>query len=385
MDFIDQKLQSLFAGIPSELHLLTAVEILNNAFSNDDQDYETQENARNALTYLRIKAAKGDIEAKIKLSTILDRKKQDSNLFIQIDKEEANLWARSVFDRRLSAALTPCTSELILLTQQQDNRTSLIERLIERVDHGLQSDPSESLKGKKKLRSLCYLVGILFIDGTAIEQDMTRGMTYLSRASDLGNENAGITLAKILSDPYKYPQHYDMHKSLEIYEAMAERKLKDMRALTDLAHVYYEGTHLIPRDLDKAYHYARRIAESTGEQYCQFIVGDILLSRHDIQQAIFWLTQSAEQGFPMAIETLSRIYFEGSLVERDYEMAHHWCLMGDAIWPSGLGYCQTCLGDMYRQGLGVPKDLIRSFEYYQKAATQQNTPQNYARYMLGEM
>ncbi|OAD69708.1 hypothetical protein PHYBLDRAFT_159839 [Phycomyces blakesleeanus NRRL 1555(-)] len=72
-------------------------------------------------------------------------------------------------------------------------------------------------------------------------------------------------------------------------------------------------------------------------------------------------------------------------MKQDYEQAHYWCIRGDDIWPSGLGYCQTCLGDMHRAGLGVPKDLVRSFEYYQKAASQQDAPQNYARYMLGEM
>jgi TPR repeat protein len=109
--------------------------------------------------------------------------------------------------------------------------------------------------------------------------------------------------------------------------------------------------------------------------------------KQDVQQSIFWLTQAGEQGFPLAIETLSRLYFTGKVkgVQRDYEQARNWCLRGDDIWPSGLGYCQTCLGDMFRQGLGVPRDLIRSFEYYQKAATQQDAPQNYARYMLGEM
>lgn len=336
----------------------------------------------------------GDVEAKIKLSTILDRK--DS--CIKKDKEEATLWARSVFDRRLSTALAPCVAELMALSDND----SLLEQLIHRTDALEQQNEVQSndkvMKKKKKLqRSMCYLVGILFIDGTGIDQDISRGIQYLTRASNLSHEGAGIELAKILSDPYKYPTQYDMAKSLELYESVAERKtgaISDSRALTDLARVYYEGSETIPRNIEKAYKYARRVAETIGEQYCQFIVGDVLLNsssnaslKQDVQQAVFWLTQSGEQGFPLAIETLSKIYFEGKVkgMKTDYEQARQWCLMGDDIWPSGLGYCQTCLGDMYRQGLGVPKDLFRSFEYYQKAASQQDAPQNYARYMLGEM
>ncbi|KAI9482879.1 MAG: hypothetical protein EXX96DRAFT_555957 [Benjaminiella poitrasii] len=389
MDNVDQAIQSLLAGIPTELHLLTAVEIINNALANDDQDDDLQLQVQQALSYLRFKAAKGDIEAKIKLSTILDRRfttKEDSNgthSSIPKDTEEANMWARSVFDRRLSAALMPCAIELISVLMQQTDDTHLLDRLIERINLHDNDNTKRPMKPKVK-SSLCYLVGLLLLD----QDDVARGMEYFTRASDLNHEAASVELAKILSDPYRYPDQYDMQRSLAIYEAMADRRqLKDVRALTDLAHVYYEGSEQVERDLQRAYRYARRMAELSGEPYCQFIVGDVLLSSEpgQVQQAIFWLTQSADQGFPMAIETLSRIYVEGKVVKKDYEMAHHWCLMGDDIWPSGLGYCQTVLGDMYREGLGVPKDLIRSFEYYQKAATQQDAPQNYARYMLGEM
>lgn len=334
------------------------------------------------------------------MSTILDRK-EDGNSFIKRDSEEATLWARSIFDRRLSAALSPCISELISLTEQ-DNDDSFLKIIIKRADK-VDEEEGQTKKNKKALRNICYLVGILYIDGTGVEQDVPRGITYLTKASEAGHEGAGVELAKILGDPFKYPKQYNIVKSLEIYESVAEQQqnqprrnggVPDSRALTDLARVYYEGSETIPRDIEKAYKYARKIAESIGEQYCQFIVGDILLRppsgtsiKQDIQQSVFWLTQSGEQGFPLAIETLSRIYYEGKVkgIKRDYEQARQWCFMGDDIWPSGLGYCQMCLGDMYRQGLGVPKDLIRSFEYYQKAASQQDAPQNHARFMLGEM
>jgi TPR repeat protein len=282
----------------------------------------------------------------------------------------------------------------------------LIDKIIKRAEPATQEQQQDLTKQEKKiLKNMNYLAGILFIDGTGVSQDVQNGISYLTRASELGHEGAGVELAKILGDPFKYPNEYNMEKSLELYQGVAERAASaaegavrrnmsaaDARALTDLARVYYEGSETVPRDVEKSYRYARKVAESIGEQYCQFIVGDVLLNppsnmKQDVQQSIFWLTQAGEQGFPLAIETLSRLYFTGKVkgVQRDYEQARNWCLRGDDIWPSGLGYCQTCLGDMFRQGLGVPRDLIRSFEYYQKAATQQDAPQNYARYMLGEM
>lgn len=259
-----------------------------------------------------------------------------------------------------------------------------------------QEIAEDDKKAKKAIRNTCYLLGILLVDGMgSVKQDVSCGLKYLTKASEMKHDAAGLELARVLGDPFKYPKQYDIEKSLALYESVIEQRKNqpNQKALIDLARVYYEGSESVPRDVEKAYKYARRVAETTGEQYCQFIVGDVLLNpqtslvKQDARQAVFWLTQSAEQGFPLAIETLSRLYFEGNVkgIKQDYEQAHFWCIKGDDLWPSGLGYCQTCLGDMYREGLGVPKDVLRSFEYYQKAASQQDAPQNYARYMLGEM
>lgn len=245
----------------------------------------------------------------------------------------------------------------------------------------------------------CYLAGLILIDGIGVEHNVKQGVAYLRKAMNAGHSNARIELAAILSDIIKYPSIYDLEQSVTLYQTAVEsttqpRRLSaaNIRAFSNLARLYYEGGEKIPRDLDMAYKYARRVAETTGEQYCQYIVGDILLngSKQSVQEAIFWLTQSATQGFPLAVESLSRIYFFGieKEIKQDYEQAHEWCIRGDEIWPSGLSFCQTCLGDMYRSGLGVPKDLLRSFEYYQKAASQRDISQNYAnyaRFMLGEM
>ncbi|KAG0173665.1 hypothetical protein DFQ28_007994 [Apophysomyces sp. BC1034] len=363
----------LLAATSEELHLLTAVEIINSEANREQQQDDHDELVKSALRFLRIRAAKGNIEAKIKLSTILDR----DTTTIKADKREAMLWARGVFDRRLSSALAPCVSELM-----NDDPASLVDLVLEKAAKGQQD--------------MCHLAGILLIEGIGLDRNIGGGIDYLQRAAQDGHDDAGIELASILGDAFKYPDVHNAEKSLKLYENVVDNIKQKMskahaRALTDLARMHYEG-QTVPRNVEKAYQLARRVAESDGEQYCQYIVGDVLLHPPsdtipaDARQAVFWLTQSGEQGFPLAIETLSRLHFEGHKgIKRDYEQAHYWCMKGDDIWPSGLGYCQTSLGDMYRAGLGVPKDLIRSFEYYQKAASQQDAPQNYARFMLGEM
>ncbi|KAG2222580.1 hypothetical protein INT45_008699, partial [Circinella minor] len=397
-------------GVSSELYLLTAVEVINGTSfvhplyntnkndENNDNQTDQSELAHCALKYLRKKAAKGDVEAKIKLSTVLQ-----SDLSIHQDHREADIWARSVFDRRLSAALTNCIEGF-------EHEEDLFSTVLKQAD-------------EQGLPQMCHLVGLVLLDGVGLPRDTERGVNYLKKAATAGHNGARVELASILGDAFKYPGLHNIQESLSLYEEAASKQIddnihsnannsnhgnsnahnnsttnmirrltaSDARALTDLARLYYEGNQEggVPRDREKAYRYARRVAEATGEQFCQYIVGDILLhDKKDAQQAIFWLTQSGEQGFPLAIETLSRVYYYGlpyARIRQDYEQAHDWCIRGDDIWPSGLGFCQTCLGDMYRSGLGVPKDLMKSFEYYQKAASQQDAPQNYSRFMLGEM
>ncbi|KAI9490733.1 hypothetical protein BDB00DRAFT_836520 [Zychaea mexicana] len=364
-------------GVSSELFLWTAVELINGTnFVHplyDDGRTNQSELAQCALRYLRTRAAKGDVEAKIKLSTVLL-----NTTALHQDSREAEIWARSVFDRRLSSALANYIEGV---------EDDLFDTVLKRAEEGSPA--------------MCHLVGLVLLDGVGLPRDVEQGVAYLKKAASAGHNGARVELASILGDAFKYPGVHDIQESLSLYEEAASDQVEennlrrltasDARALTDLARLHYEGNEEggVPRDREKAYRYARRVAEATGEQYCQYIVGDILLhDKKDARQAIFWLTQSGEQGFPLAIETLSRVYYGGlpnARIKRDFEQAHEWCLKGDDIWPSGLGFCQTCLGDMYRSGLGVPKDLMRSFEYYQKAASQQDAPQNYARFMLGEM
>lgn len=348
-----------------------------------------------------------------------------------LDKREADLWSTCIYDRWLSSALLPCIELIesdILLNQKADTQDSTTTSLFHLVDSilsltGVESNvsnkndqPSSATSDSKTKGGMCYLVGLMRLKGVGLEKDLEQAVAYFEMAGKLEHDGACYQLAMMKEDRHRYPELYNMEESVAMYEKMVSNKQNkkpgngsrttgngkdgidggtvvalsgpDAWALTKLARAYYEGDHQgQSQNLQKAYHYARKVAENTGEKYCQFMVGDILLKQNDIQQALFWLTQSGQQGFPLAIEMLARIYFEGCLplVKPDYTLAYEWSLKGDDIWPSGLGYCQSCLGDLYRQGLGVPKDQMKSFEYYQKAASQQEDPQNYARYMLGEM
>ncbi|KAI8332911.1 hypothetical protein BC941DRAFT_435741 [Chlamydoabsidia padenii] len=406
-------LQSL-EGLPAALYCHKVLDLLRSPSTHQNPILLNQ-----AVHQLRRKALKGDLNAKIKLGTVLDgqllaevkaQSQGDTSYWHSLlDKREAELWGQCLFDRWLSSALTPCLglveSDMQKISTNNDDSVPIFRLIDSILSLTLDDDDNNSIKIKGEM---CYLVGLMQLKGVGLEKDLEKAVTYFERASNLEHDGASYQLAMMMEDRHRYPDLYNMEQSVALYEKTVSSKQDKKRgdglsakgltalsgadawALTKLARAYYEGDHHgQSQNLEKAYHYARKVAECNGEKYCQFMVGDILLKQEkvDIHQALFWLTQSGQQGFSLAIEALARIYFEGypSLVKPDYSLAYEWCLKGDDIWPSGLGYCQSCLGDMYRQGLGVPKDQMKSFEYYQKAASQQEDPQNYARYMLGEM
>ncbi|ORX58723.1 HCP-like protein [Hesseltinella vesiculosa] len=401
-------LQQLLDGVSPELHSHKVLELIKSSdiSSNPSLFYH-------AIQYLRIKAIKGDVDAKLKLSTLLDGDSIPINGLLWqpiVDHREADLWSKTVFDRRLATAIAPCLALVeadVLLSQTTPFR--LMDKVLTFADQSTPPSPEGELTSDSKqlatVANMAYLVGLLSLKGIALPKDTDQAIRYFNKASSLDHDEATYQLAVMMDDAYNYPDMYDHQRSVTLFEQLVSRRGKrrssnhmpappnanhqlEARAAVRLARAYFEGDQQGDhRDMDKAYRYARKVAEHSGEKYCQYIVGDILLQKNDVHQAVFWLTQAGQQGFPLAIETLARVHFEGVPPEfkKDHAAAHEWCIKGDEIWPSGIGYCQTVLGDCYRQGLGVPKDQLKSFEYYQKAASQQDSPQNYALFQLAEM
>ncbi|KAF7721739.1 hypothetical protein EC973_004177 [Apophysomyces ossiformis] len=346
----------------SELRLVNATELIRKSTEDDASA------ALEALTFLRLRATQQDTEAKTKLSTIYA---EGSSPFIQKDQREADLWSRSVFDKQLASALAACSSDLEDVPHHDDtmHRFSTIDLI---------------LKGAAETRRphLCYLVGLLFSKGIGLEQDIDTGLRYLQQAAEEGHAEAAYELGRLYSDRYKYSKN-NMAQSLYWYEkALAQG---DQRALVDLAYGFYEGSAEVPKDDARAFNYASMGAQAR-DKYCQYILGCLYLkgrgTPENAQEAIRWLAASVEQGFTLAIEDIATIYLRGSgNVKKDYAKALEWCTKGE----QNITFCQSALGDMYRNGWGVERHYQKAFQYYQTAASQPDAPHPYAQHMLGEM
>ncbi|KAI8140056.1 hypothetical protein BJV82DRAFT_624963 [Fennellomyces sp. T-0311] len=351
MTVVEHSSLPLFQGAP-ELHLTTATELI-----QAPSDKHNGDQVLKALNFLRYEAiAHRDIEAKTKLCTIYSA--NDSlNRHVQADDREAEMWSRSVFDKQLSDALYSCASYFT----DQTTCTSTIDLV---------------LQGAQRFESghVSYLAGLLLTKAIGIDRDVDRGIVLLDHAAQAGLGEAAYELGRVWGDRYSYSLH-NPSKSMACYQRAVD--LGEHRAYVDLAYACYVDSN----SMDKAFEYAIQGAQLTNDRYCQYILGHLYLGKGQGNEAIQWLTASAQQDFALAIEELASAYLKGQAgIEVDYNQALVWCTKG-----SDIPYCQTALGDLFRNGWGVERDYQKAFQYYQTAASQPEAPNLYAQHMVGEM
>ena len=363
MTVVEQKRPSqplLFNGVP-ELHLTTATEVIQS--SSNDKNHN--DDVLKALNYLRYEAiANRDIEAKTKLCTIYSAK-EGFNSHVQPDEREAEMWSRSVFDKQLSDALYSCTT--YFEEQKQETTTSTSTSTIDLI--------LEEAKKEKNIH-ISYLAGLLLTKPIGMTtRDLDQGIQLLQHASNEKLREASYELGRIYGDRYSYSLH-NTNESIKYYQRAVEQG--EHRAYVDLAYAYYVDYN----NLDKAFEYAVQGATLTQDRYCQYILGHLYLNKNQGIEAIEWLTASAQQDFALAIEELTAAYFKGQAagIQVNYDQVLHWSTKG-----SDIPYCQTALGDLYRNGWGVDRDYQKAFQYYQTAMSQPEAPNLYATHMLGEM
>lgn len=347
-----------------ELRLIRAIETV-----QQPVDDGVNANALKALQFLRHQAtANQDVEAKTKLCTLYHPTMGGSmgGGVVKPDEGEAEMWSQSVFDKQLSSALQACSEYL-----SKEECLSTMELL----HRGVEAGRTE----------VVFLVGLLMTRGIGFPRDLPRGLALLEDVAE-GKSSSGqqqgeaaYELGRIYGEQYSYSLH-DLAQSMHWYKRAAE--LGVARAYVDLTYGYLHHMQTEENHQQQAYHYAEQGAQLARDRYCQYILGHMDLDNSNAaDKAVQWLTASAEQGFAPAIEELTAIYLHGrGNVPQNYVEALRWAERG-----SELSFCQTALGDLYRNGWGVERDYGSAFRYYQTAASQPDAPSHYAEYMLGEM
>jgi len=116
----------------------------------------------------------------------------------------------------------------------------------------------------------------------------------------------------------------------------------------------------------------RERAES-GSAEAQLALGTALLERkaeRDWSEAVDWLEKAARQGMPVYL-LLGDVYHEGLGVARDLVRAAKWYRIGAEL---GDGMAQLALGRLYLDGDGVPRNLVQAAVYLQLAVERIGDP-----------
>lgn len=133
--------------------------------------------------------------------------------------------------------------------------------------------------------------------------------------------------------PFIYSEHHDRIKHLKKVEAKIEANLnnprctfrhyyemalrQDVHAQYMLSQMYLKGVG-VPYNLKKSVHWYNRAQKQTARAFAKYRIGKMFLANtklfeKDEQEAIKWLTQSAEEGCAVAQNLLGDLYHRGAL------------------------------------------------------------------------
>lgn len=101
---------------------------------------------------------------------------------------------------------------------------------------------------------------------------------------------------------------------------------------------------------------ARRI-NNYGALYYDGRIGE-----QNFNKAAYYYEQAAELGDSNAVDNLGYIYYYGRTGKVDYEKAYLWFSKGSAVYGSSTATYK--LGDMFKNGYYVKKDMIAAFNCY---------------------
>jgi len=206
--------------------------------------------------------------------------------------------------------------------------------------------------------------------GQGVPKDADEAVAWCRRAADLGHPDAQLEMVRRYGTGDGVPK--DLGEAIKWLKRVAHQSLPDEQY--DLARMFRTGDRL-PQDSNEALYWYTRAAEQ-GHAETQFELGMIYALGHirptdsnalpstnseipeDPEKAMKWLTAAAEQKHPVAAVFLQSLYPKESA---------DWFLRAA---EQGSVEAQYLLGEMYRDGEGVPQDQRKAMEWLTRAAEQ---------------
>ena len=350
-------------------HTRAQVEYANILFSRGEEE--------ESINYYNLAAAKGDVEAKNKISVLSLPKSFGIEQLIDIFKQIAKP-GNCVNEYR-------CAQLLLKSAWSNKDRTEAFNMFVKAADDG-------SLEAMNQ-------VAIMYRDGVGTPKDVKRMEEYFQKGADFGYIPSMVALGDIYSQGRFLPK--DESKAFE-YVLKAAR-LGDSNCMYRVANLYKDGVGVSPSkeesdywldkyvkslyymhrlwaadyirsgSVDTAYSIMDLYDDSTSVTGCWAIGGLITLLRSEnkpIDGCIEMLSYKADNNNIDAIKRLGNLYYDGIGVDKDYSIAIKWYQKASNL---GDSWSKLRLGDMYRDGKGTEIDINKAVSFYSDIAEQGNT------------
>ena len=239
-----------------------------------------------------------------------------------------------------------------------------------------------------------YALGVLYKNGEGVKRDYKKAIYWYSKAAEQEYSSAQYDLGVL----YYYGEGVkrDYKKAIYWYSKAAEQGLKD--AQNALGVLYKNGTG-VKRDYKKAIYWYSKAAER-GDSSAQYnlgvLYGNSEGAKRDYKKAIYWYSKAAERGDQNAQNALfnlikeqitrgdKRVLREQIVAAngQDAKVAKASKAMLEELLQSGAfivaeefanqgkAEAQFMLGENYRLGKGVKKNVGLAIFWYKKAAEQ---------------
>jgi TPR repeat protein len=152
--------------------------------------------------------------------------------------------------------------------------------------------------------------------------------------------------------------------AVELLSASAESG--DVDSMFQLGIHLYEGKDM-PQDIQAAFEVWMRAAQK-GHLKAQYYVGELYRMRTpaDAIEAVFWFQRSSQKGYELATNALGNCYRDGFGVAKNMNEAVR--LYRQAA-KKGFDEAQASLAHCYAHGLGVAKNVEEAIKWYRAAST----------------
>ena len=214
------------------------------------------------------------------------------------------------------------------------------------------------------------LVGYACLNGIGIGKDVESGIRWLQEAADEGNSYALHDLG--VQFEFGFSIKKDAERAFECYSLASAQGHQD--SSINLARMLANGNGA-PKDANRAIELLKPSA-SDGSSYSQNLLGSTYLIKGDSQdyeEARRWLLLASEKGHLVAQFTLGQIYRNGWGVEKNLETAHEWYLesatheLPNGEIPGHLAAIEMVAFNLFT-GAGAAKDPQSGVTWAKKAA-----------------